>query len=110
MNDKCTPSLCVVHQDEHPHATAPLPNAGLLPEGAPEWVPPSPDGAPAEAACVLLEGLRDASQLSVQHAPALLLWSPDFFEAAAEHGGGTAEAACPCRMVAGPKGAQLVVA
>lgn len=109
MTDGCAPCLCVVEQGEHPCASAPLPNGEVLPEGAPEWVPPSPVGEPAEAVCVILEGLGEDARPAAQHAPTLLLWSPDFFEAV-EHGGGTAEAACPCQMVAGPKGAQLVVA
>ncbi len=81
-----------------------------LPEGV-GWVPGSPHAElPVGAACVILEGELDeggGGRPAAQHAPSLLLWSPDLFESVVD-GAGAAELR-PSEMVAGPKGAQVVV-
>ena len=57
-----------------------------------------------EAECVILvEHFDDVTH----HAPSLLLWSLDFFEAMVS--GGPAEPVRPCVLVAGPAGAQLIM-
>jgi hypothetical protein len=80
---------------------------------------PGIQGAAIEGATVVLETEArtfvedgdDSHPAARSHsAPSLLLWSPDFFEAVHSGYSGTdATAGPPLSLVAGPKGAQLVV-